>query len=292
MSRFRRVPAAVAALGFLVASCAGPGASPSLTPSPSVAATASPAVVTPSAPATPSGVVAIGHSGLTGEGAGGRGFSWATGDEPEVNSVWLRIQAIDPGLAGSAVNRAEGGAPSSTLTDQATAALAAAPTPALVIVSTIDNDIRCDGTDDAHIPELGANVRSALETITTASPETKILVVGQFGRPSPDYIRQLIAKDPTVIPGLSQMGRCSFFDADGEIDEGGFAYLTSTIEAYEAEQARVCAEFPQCRTDGGVRKAYVDVLDNFSADWAHLNAKGQAAEAELIWPVVKEMLGL
>jgi hypothetical protein len=30
----------------------------------------------------------------------------------------------------------------------------------------------------------------------------------------------------------------------------------------------------------------VDKLENFGPDWAHLNVKGQAEEAELIWPVV------
>ena len=60
-------------------------------------------------------------------------------------------------------------------------------------------------------------------------------------------------------------------------------------DAYEAEQARVCAAFPQCRTDGSVRAAYLDTLENFSPDWAHLNVKGQAAEAALIWPVVSAL---
>jgi lysophospholipase L1-like esterase len=54
----------------------------------------------------------------------------------------------------------------------------------------------------------------------------------------------------------------------------------------------VCAEYEQCVMDGGVRASYTDKLENFSSDWNHLNAKGQAAEAKLIWPVVKELLGL
>jgi lysophospholipase L1-like esterase len=38
--------------------------------------------------------------------------------------------------------------------------------------------------------------------------------------------------------------------------------------------------------------AYVDTLENFAADYAHFNVRGQAAMAELIWPVVEELLGL
>jgi len=35
----------------------------------------------------------------------------------------------------------------------------------------------------------------------------------------------------------------------------------------------------------------VDKLENFSSDWNHLDVRGQAAEAELIWPVVQKLLG-
>jgi hypothetical protein len=34
------------------------------------------------------------------------------------------------------------------------------------------------------------------------------------------------------------------------------------------------------------------VLENFSPDWNHLNVRGQAAAAELVWPVVVDLLGL
>ena len=71
-----------------------------------------------------------------------------------------------------------------------------------------------------------------------------------------------------------------------------FDLLNDSIDAYEAEQQRRCDAVPQCRTDGGVRAAYVEELENFSSDWNHLNVRGQAPEAELIWPVVADMLGL
>ena len=71
-----------------------------------------------------------------------------------------------------------------------------------------------------------------------------------------------------------------------------FDTTTNIVDAGEAEQQRRCAAVAQCRTDGGVRAAYVDVMENFSPDWNHLNVRGQAAAAELIWPVVADMLGL
>jgi hypothetical protein len=83
-----------------------------------------------------------------------------------------------------------------------------------------------------------------------------------------------------------------FYDSAGNIVPAHFEALTAIIDAYEAEQGRVCALVPHCVTDKGVRAAYVDKLENFSSDWNHLNVRGQAAEAELIWPVVAKLLEL
>ena len=243
------------------------------------------------------GVIAIGHSGLTGEGTGGpfeavTENSWATGTSPEVNSVYLRLTAVRPETEGQVANQAQGGASASMLSDQAQRALQIVPTPALAIISTIDNDIRCDGTDPENIGRFGTNVEEALEVITTASPDTRILVVGQLGRPSPDFVEELVAHDPGIKSALTGTGMCDFYDPDGNLVEENFETLTGIIEAYESEQTRVCALVPLCRTDAGVRAAYVDTLENFSSDWAHLNIRGQAAEAELIWPTVADFLEL
>ena len=93
-------------------------------------------------------------------------------------------------------------------------------------------------------------------------------------------------------PYLTGSGICDFYDAQGRPNAAAFRTLTKIIDGYEAEQARVCSTVPNCRTDGGVRAAYVDVLENFSSDWAHLNVRGQAQEAKIIWPVVASALGL
>jgi hypothetical protein len=191
-----------------------------------------------------------------------------------------------------AVNQASGGAPVDELDNQAQDALASAPRPALVIVQTIDSDIRCDGTDATHVPEFGASLERALERVSVASPDTRILVVGQLGRPSVDFVRTLVAHDPSVVPSLSGTDDCAFFDPDGNLVKAHFDNLTRIIDGYEAEQARVCATFANCQTDGGVRKNWIDKLKYFSPDWNHLNIQGQAAEAKLIWPVVERVMGL
>src|SRR3954452_8639579 len=64
------------------------------------------------------GLIAIGHSGLTGENSDPRQpgvpalrNSWATGSSPRVNSVYLRMSAALPETRGHVAKAGTGGAP-------------------------------------------------------------------------------------------------------------------------------------------------------------------------------------
>src|SRR6476620_3225579 len=171
-------------------------------------------------------------------------------------------------------------------------ALERVPVPALAIIQSIDADIRCDGTDAENVKLFGENIQVVLATITKASPNTQILVVGQLGRPSAAFISELVEREPSQKDALTGTGPCDFFDDSGTLVLSNLQTLTSIVNSYEEEQTRVCAQFPNCHTDGGVRAKYVDKIPNFSPDFNHLNVAGQAAEAGLIWPVVEEILRL
>lgn len=293
----RGLSAATIAIVVLGCASSAPAGPPSSEPATPVATAAPVATATPAATDTPlAGIIAIGHSGLTGEGTGGPGEampanSWATGTNPAVDSVYLRMTAIHPETTDNVADTAHGGATADQLPTMAGEALKSVPHPALAIISTIDNDIRCDGTDALYMADFGASVKNALVVIRSASPDTKILIVGQAGRPSIPFVEELVAHEPSLKAAMSGSGMCDLLDASGKPVPAHFEALTKIIESYEAEEARVCAAAPNCRTDGGARAAYVDKLENFAQDWAHLNVRGQAAEAELIWPVVKETLG-
>lgn len=294
-----RTSALVATL-VLVAGCASSGSGSTSDPSgptASIAAsTSSPSAASPGRDRSkPVGLIAMGHSGITGEGTGGAGEpvpekSWATGTLPEVDSVYLRMVGLLPATEGNVFNAGQGGAPASRLEAMTERALAAVPVPALAIIQTIDADIQCDGNDADRMDAFGENVRKAIQLVVDASPNGRVLVVGQLGRPRAAFLEELIAKDPSQRDALTGTGPCDFFDPSGALDKDHIANLTAIIDAFEAEQAKVCAAFTQCSTDGGVRAAYVDKLENFSSDWNHLDVRGQAAEAELIWPVVQKLL--
>ena len=210
-------------------------------------------------------MVALGHSGLTGEnsdpdrpGEDVPENSWATGTAPEVDSTYQRLVALRPETRDRVANRAQGGA----------------------------------DADAEHVEEFGAAVDATLDVITAASPDSRILLVGQMGQPDPAYIEQLVLEDPAAKARLSGTGVCDFFDPAGQLVEANFETLTGIIDGYKAEQARVCAAVSRCRTDDGARAAYVDELANFSSDWAHLMPRGNARAPEITWPSVAALLGL
>lgn len=248
-------------------------------------------------PGSPQGLIAIGHSGMTGLSSdldrlqeNSPANSWATGSSPAVNSVYLRMLTARPKTEGRVANAAKNGAEASTLTDQAREALAQVPTPALVLVQTLDNDIRCDGTDTTHYPEFGAQVRAAVELIAAASPKSEILIVSQFGRPA--TYAKAVAADPVASRGFTSDDPCSVFAGEGKVNAKGVATLTSIIEAYEAEQARACAGVPLCHTDEGAMTRFQDRLEDYGPDRNHLLASGHARLAETIWPTVAKILGM
>jgi len=275
----------VAVLALSLTACAGAASEPESSGSPDASGS----------PVAAGGIIALGHSGLTGENADpqrqgqeARDQSWATGDDPAVDSIYLRMAAADPVHEARAANAASAGAVSESLASQAEWALGEVPEPALAIIQTIDNDIHCDGSDAANVPLFGENLRAALETIAESSPDTAVLVVSQRGRPpmAADYF-PIAAENPA--PGDES---CEFINAAGEYVPANADHLTAVIESYEAEQARVCGEFAQCSDDGGVNATFADTeADLAGGDGNHLTTAGQARTAELLWPVVAGILG-
>lgn len=245
----------------------------------------------------PRGVIAFGHSALTGLSAdpdrpqeNSPESSWATGTDPAVDSVYLRLVRVRPETKGAVANTAQNGAKSSTLPDQARAALGQVPFPALAIVQTIDNDIRCDGSDEAHLPEFRASVRAAIEVVHTTSPKTSILVVSSFGSPA-GYAKALAA-DPVAVAGFAGAEPCAPFTAGGRINAKGVSTLTAIIDKYEAEQVRACEGITVCHSDDGALGGFTERLELFASDRQHLLAGGHAELATIIWPTVQKVLGV
>ena len=73
--------------------------------------------------------------------------SWATGTNPEINSVYLRLVHVNPAIEGHANNLATGGADLNALTEQGHALVQLQPQPELVLIASTDNDIACPASN-------------------------------------------------------------------------------------------------------------------------------------------------
>ena len=155
-------------------------------------------------PDHPVGVIAIGHSGMTGfqsnpqsPGENAPDNSWATGTNPVVQSIYLRMVAVLPETKDHVANVSRNGEKADGLEFQVPSALKLVPTPRLALVQIMDNDIRCDGTDSAHLPEFRAQVRAAVEQVVAASPKVVVVLVGGAGSVA-GYASVIAALPPPV----------------------------------------------------------------------------------------------
>jgi hypothetical protein len=285
---------AVSLTATTLASC---GSDDKASPAPSPSATAP----TPSPTPTPSSgsgapvartpeldaIGVIGHSGATGADSDGDGRdvpenSWATGDNPAVDSVYLRLLADHPAIKGHAFNEAISGSDVTSLMDQAEAVLAHDPVPDIVLVNSVDNDIQCNGSDEQNYDAFEAGIDEVLTFLDDSAPGIKVFFVDQWT--SVKAYDDAIATDADAVSAASGTGVCSTFTAPGnKRDPKAEAYLQRQVDAYFARIVHACGQHPDCATDGGAMQQLPLQLQDITTDYNHLRVSGLAKEAAIAW---------
>ena len=282
MRRTRSVTAAAGCcLLFISVGCGGSG-------SPGPAASAPSRVA--------QGLIALGHSGLTGAATDPgdisidvRANSWATGTNPEVHSIYTRLVAVDPGFKGHAENAALDGSTADQLDGEITTALTSVPRPRLAIVQDIGNDIRCDGADATRYQGVGTTLQRALERLVKASPDIVIVAVPFLGRPV-WRARALLENEIATVHGEGT-GPCSLLTPAGALNRSGIRAFTRIVNGFDAALLRACRAVSQC-VYADAAGTFVDHARLLAQDWNHLNPAGQARFAKLLWPTVARSLSL
>ena len=263
----RRIVAACLALAVGALGMSGCSANPTPQPAPTPAAS----------------IVAIGHSGLTGygsdpdhPGASALDNSWATGTNPEVDSVYRRMRESNPGL--SAFNFAVNGSDvDSLVSTQAPQAVDVepAPTPTLIIVQSIANDVRCDGSDSENYEAFRAKLAQVMEILTTGATDAEILFVSQWASVQ-KYVDVLRDLEPGALLGF---GWCGAMDP---------AELQRIVDDYELMVAEVCTEYENCVWDGGAQHELDLEAADLASDHVHLSVAGLHKVAEIAWSTLEE----
>ena len=268
----------------LLASCDGAAtpspAPPSASPHPMSASSSIAGV-----PGYPSSIVVLAHSGATGEdsdpsqpGIEVRENSWATGTNPDVQSLYLRILAKNPAMEGHNVNLAHGSATVQDLVIQAEQAVELEPVPDLVVIQIMDADIACPA-DDRDYASFRTTFQEALTLLTEGAPDADIFVVSQFGSPD-TYANSLTVAERKASGGT---GPCAFIGPDGKIVPKELQRLEDIILGYEAQLEAGCQRFERCHYDNGAFGRVVDRRSYLSSDLNHFSIEGHTKAAAVAW---------
>lgn len=242
----------------------------------------------------PSSIAVLGHSGATGEDSDPsqphveiRANSWATGTNPAVNSVYLRILAKNPAIKGHNFNLAQAGATVHELIVQAHEAVALTPKPQLFLVQIMDNDIVCP----AHASDYAGfrtKLLTALGILHHGAPTARMFLVSQWGSP-PTYWKALSPAQRRAYGRSSPQGPCQFLTPEGKPVPKELTRLDGIIHHYEAQLKAACARTPRCTDDGGAFGRQIDMHRFISEDLNHFSVKGHAAAAAVAWATMRRL---
>ncbi|MFH8256249.1 SGNH/GDSL hydrolase family protein [Streptomyces roseolus] len=213
--------------------------------------------------------------------------SWATGTDPAVNSLALRLLGADR-VAGNSWNLARSGARAAALPEQM--ARAAAKRPGLVTVMIGANDA-CRPTPAGMTPvaDFRRSFEAALARLRKDAPEARVYVASV-----PDLHRLWdTGRADSLVRRVWELGVCGSMLAD-PLDLGAAAERRRTavrdrVVAYNEVLAEVCAADGLCRYDGGAVFGFrFDASLLSTWDWFHPSRDGQARLAELAYRRITE----
>lgn len=235
-------------------------------------------------------VAVIGHSGATGTmsdpanpSRNATENSWATGENPAVESVYARLLETHPALEGHNYNGAVNGSTVDMLGSQFDAVMAEADSPPdLVLVQTIDNDMRCDGTDAQNYQPFARTLARQLAYIDSQAPGVQFFLVSQWA--TVEAWARWAGRHQAQVLANSGTGPCDVFDDRGRIRPAGVRSMQRIVDGYWHAVERVCSAQRGCHTDRGAeQREFVPTDHDLSVDLNHLSVDGHAKFARIAW---------
>ena len=284
--------------GGLAACSASPGSGTSVSPSGSSAAQpSSQSPTVSSAPLStkyPNAIVVLGHSGTTGYNSDpaasetdARQNSWATGDNPVVQSIYRRLLALNPAVEGHNTNLGMDGSDVAALGAQVDQALELNPMPDLFMIQEVDVDMtnQCDNPDKGAYARFAQTLADELTTITTAAPKAKILLVSSPPGTVQNY-GEVVATLPVAKAKNTGTGPCDLFDPSGAAVPAHWKYQEQLFTTFHAKLAEVCQKFPTCVYDKGALYRMTITPNDLAPDGEHLSIAGLTKQAALEWKIL------
>ncbi|GAA2128169.1 SGNH/GDSL hydrolase family protein [Nocardioides bigeumensis] len=238
-------------------------------------------------------IAVLGHSGATGAnsdpdhpGTDARSNSWATGDSPKVDSVYKRLLDSHPALKDHNYNGAVDGSRVDNLELQLASVLRLAdPVPDVVIIQTIDNDMRCDGTDEDNYAYFGETLDEMIGLIQERTRGAQVFIVSQWADVE-EWSSWAVGR-PDVVAANSDLGPCTVF-RDGKVWPKGVRTMQELTNGYFEVIEDVCAAHDGCFTDQRALQQMQVVDADVSSDGQHLSIAGNKKMAALAFAALPE----
>jgi len=212
--------------------------------------------------------------------------NWTTGTLPNVNSIHTRLEAAS-GTDVLTVKKARGGADSSALVSQMTAAVAANAD--LITVLMGGNDVCANRTSEmTPVATFQARYGEALKIANDAGSKVvavSIPSLNELWAVGKESAGARLVWDTANIC-LTALDDPRSTDTD---DVTRRALVKERNEAYNAAIAIECAKYTSCAYDNGAVYNTKLELSDLSGDYFHPNAKGQAKLAAAVWPTVERL---
>ena len=211
--------------------------------------------------------------------------SWSTGSGNGVTSHFDRLRATDSTMQ-STYNLARTGAQVDELPGQASSAASRGAGYVTILIGAND---ACTSSESTMTPvaDFEADVRTAMTTLNPVETGPRVLVAS-----IPDVYRLwYVGKDSSSARSAwSGYGICQSMLANptstDQADEDRRQRVRQRVMDFNAVLASVCAEYSNCRYDGGAVFGYPFELSHLSGwDYFHPNTTGQNILAEETWAV-------
>ena len=210
--------------------------------------------------------------------------SWATGANPAVDSVYLRLLALNPQLKNNNANDAESGTTMADLDGQTQSAVRREAELVLIAMGTND---ACGGRTGVmtEVSVFRDEFTRAMGTLKAGMPGARVHVVS-----IPDLYQrwEILHTVPSAVKAWRSIPFCPTLlthpTSNAPTDVVRRTAVRARVLEFNSVLAQVCAKYPQCTTDGGAAFRSPVMPAEFSThDYWHPNIAGQATLARLIW---------
>lgn len=212
--------------------------------------------------------------------------SWSTGTNNYVSSHYSRILAKNPKIRGKNYNNARSGARMADLNGQMVTTASQKPQYVTVLMGA--NDV-CSPAysqlDQPSIDKFGADFDTALKTLVTGVPTTRIFV---SSIPNILHLWEINYTNPTARTVWSAYDICQSMLANPGSTAPADIARRAAVDLYtqnlNLKLQAVCGNYTQCKYDGGASYNYsFSRADVSTIDYFHPSLTGQKTLANITW---------